>query len=202
MTSTAQTTITLTPPPNPLPPTWARATANSIAEQLRHGWRSHAVKTTLHPTGAPRSPTYNGGATFPPQLPSTYLEHRELYAHGLVEPIDELGVPWIAWHLTQLDLAHALNETGLMRHAIDVDTWLKTQRRGRPADLYLLKPNRHGKPTLRRNADHAPTTVTDAFLAAVQAATLWLPDPRDVDDSLADASPVPNIDEVRRALNA
>ena len=176
-------------PPDPLPETWARAVANSIAAELRRGWRAHTVKRAVSSLGAPiTGRDYAPSRGFPLPAPTTELVSREVYAWGLTEAIPELGVPAIAWHLTQLDLAEALNRRGLMQHAATVDAWLRHKRpqANAPAMLYRLKPNRHGRLTLRLNTDHAPREVAQVFLAAVEAATITVPDPLDVADLIAE----------------
>src|SRR5690606_28580061 len=127
----------------------------------------------------------SGGVPGP--APTSELVSRELYACGLTDPIDALGVPAIAWHVTQLDLAGVMNARDLMPRAARVDVWLRHRpTRGAPPALFLVKPNRHGRATLRLNADHAPRDVAEVFLAAVDAATLCVPDPLDVADLLAE----------------
>src|SRR5690606_24636191 len=97
-------------------------------------------------------------------------------------------VPLLAWHLTQLDLAEALNRNALMQHANMIDAWLKHRPRtaNAPPALYRVKENRHGKLMLRRNSDYAPLEVADVFLTAAGAATVTMPDPDDVADLLAE----------------
>jgi class 3 adenylate cyclase len=131
---------------------------------------------------------YQPGGRVGTPAPTTELVSREVYAVGLTNEIVDLGVPAIAWHLTQLDLAEALNAKGLMQHALTVDRWLKHKppQANQPAALYRVKPNRHGRLTLRLNTDHAPREVAAVFLAAVEAATITVPDPLDVADLLAE----------------
>jgi len=111
-----------------------------------------------------------------------------VYAWGLTDEIPTLGVPALLWHLTQLDLAERLNQRELMRHHETVNAWLrhKPPQAARPASVYLLKANRHGKLNLRRNSDYTPLEVVDVFLAAVDAATVTVPDPLDLGDALAE----------------
>lgn len=195
--------IRTTDPPDPLPTQWARAIANDIAAQLRRGWRASTAKRAITSRGAPiTGRDYHSPGGIPGPTPTTELVSREVYAAGLVDPIPALGVPWLAWHLTQLDLAQALNHRGLMQHATTVDAWLKhkPKRAPRPASVYLLKPNRHGKLMLRRNSDYAPLEVVDAFLAAVDAATITVPDPLDLADALAEWERI-SLEEVLTAAS-
>lgn len=174
-------------PPDPLPEQWVRAVANSIASELRRGWRAHTVKRAI--SSAPiTGKDYHPTGRFTGPAPTWELVSRELYAFGLTDAIPALEVPAIAWHLTQLDLAEVLNARGLMQHAATVDAWLRHKPRtaNQPAALYRLKPNRHGRLMLRRNSDHAPAEVAQVFLAAVEAATITVPDPLDVADLLAE----------------
>ena len=176
-------------PPDPLPETWARAVANSIASELRRGWRAHTVKRAISSTGAPiTGRDYAPAGRLPGPVPTTELVSRELYAWGLTDELPALGVPAIAWHLTQLDLAEALHAKGLMQYADMVDKWLKHKppQANQPAALYRLKENRHGRLTLRLNTDHVPREVAQVFLAAVEAATITVPDPLDVADLIAE----------------
>lgn len=181
--------IRISAPPDPLPEAWARAVANSIASELRRGWRAHTVKRAISSTGAPiTGRDYAPAGRVPGPTPTSELVSRELFACGLTDELPALGVPAIAWHLTQLDLAEALNRRGLMQYAATVDAWLrhKPPTANQPAALYRLKPNRHGRLMLRRNSDHAPAEVAQVFLAAVEAATITVPDPLDVADLLAE----------------
>src|SRR5690606_9608278 len=130
------------------------------------------------------------------------LVSRELFACGLTDELPALGVPAIAWRLTQLDLAEALNRRGLMQHALTVDRWLKHKppQANQPAALYRLKENRHSRLTLRLNTDHAPREVALVFLAAVEAATITVPNPLDVADLLAEWDRI-SLEEVLAAAS-
>lgn len=177
------------PPPDPLPALWARTLANDIAAALRRGWRSHSIKRAISSTGAPiTGRDYTPSSPFTPPTPTSELVSHELYAWGLTDPIPTLEVPAMLWHLTQLDLAETLNASGLMKHAHIVDAWLrhKAVHAPRPASVYLLKPNRHGKLLLRRNSDYTPPEVVEVFDAAARTATVTIPNPEDLDDRLAE----------------
>lgn len=183
--------VQLEAPPDPLPTQWARATANSIAAELRRGWRSSTAKRAISSRGNPiTGRDYAPSASFNTPIENTELLWRDVYQVGLVDPIPTLGVPYIAWHLTQLDLAEAVIKAGLMHHAREVELWLQLKPDpsdgGRPASPYRVRPNRHGAKALRRNTDYAPPAVANVFDAAVTAATIWLPDPLDVADYLAE----------------
>ncbi len=175
-------------PPTPLPETWARARANSIASELRRGWRRHVTSRAITPTGATRSRDYHPSGFIPGPTPTREVISEEVYAWGLTDEIPTLGVPALLWHLTQLDLAEALHKRDLMQHHELVNAWLRHNplHAPRPASVYLLKPNRHGKLMLRRNSDHTPAEVVNVFLAAVEAATVTVPDPLDLEDHLAE----------------
>src|SRR5690606_41973820 len=126
--------------------------ANSLASELRRGWRAHTVKRAISSTGAPiTGRDYAPAGRVPGPAPTSELVSRELFAVGLTDELPALGVPAIAWHLTQLDLAEALNAKGLMQYADMVDKWLKHKppQANQPAALYRLKANRHGRLTLR-----------------------------------------------------
>lgn len=185
-----------TPAPDPLPPTWERTIASSIATELRRGWKRHTKKSTMHPTGAPRGHTYSSAAPaeLPKHLPNTYTEHEEIYAWALIEPTED--VPWLAWHLTQLDLAHALGKANLLQHHEAVQHWLR-RRPGPPPALYVQRPNRHGNLKHRRNAD---PHVIDTFHVAARTATIWVLDPLDVADELAEGGI--SLSELMRVLSS
>lgn len=189
-------------PPNPLPETWARALANSIASELRRGWRRHVTSRAITPTGATRSRDYHPSGFIPGPTPTVEKLSEEVYAWGLTDEIPTLGVPAMLWHLTQLDLAERLNQRELMQHHETVNAWLKHRppQATRPASVYLLKPNRHGKLNLRRNSDYTPLEVVDVFLAAVEAATVTVPDPLDLGDALAEWERI-SLEEVLAAAS-
>lgn len=184
-----QPIVRLEAPPHPLPDAWARSIATSIASELRHGWKSSTARRAINSRGAPiTGRDYQPAGHVPGPTPTSELVSRELYAWALTDEIPALDVPALLWHVTQLDLAQALIERDLMQHAGVVDAWLRHQPRkaNRPPSLYLLKPNRHGRLTLRRNSDYTPLEVVDVFLAAVEAATVTVPDPLDLNDALAE----------------
>src|SRR5690606_37367339 len=102
-------------------------------------------------------------------LPSTYVEHEEVFAWAWIEPTQEH--PWLAWYLNSLDLAQALTTAGLMQHHEDINAWLR-RKPGPTPDLYIERRNRHGNLKLRANA---PQPIIDTFHTAARAATVWLP---------------------------
>lgn len=179
--------VTLTPPPDPLPVTWARAIANDMAATLRRGWRSSTGKTSLVKPITGRD--YRPPKQFESQLPTTEILWTVAYQYGMVEPIPALAVPTLLWFVTQPDFFNAVSRHNLTPHLPTVAEWLKhkppRKGGGRPAALYLVKPNRHGRLNLRRNADYSPVEVTDVFLAGVEAASIWVPDEDDVMEFLA-----------------
>src|SRR5690606_40396893 len=68
-------------PPDPLPETWARAVANSIASELRRGWRAHTVKRAVSSLGAPiTGRDYAPAGRLPGPAPTWELVSRELFA--------------------------------------------------------------------------------------------------------------------------
>ena len=189
--------IHLEAPPNPLPPTWEQTIANSIAEQLRRGWRTHTKKSTMHPTGAPRGHAYSSAAPFdlPKDLPNTYTEHEELFVWAWIEPTTDR--PWLAWYLPQLDLAAALIREGLMQHHELVRAWLR-RRPGPTPDLYAERANRHGNLKHRRNA---PAPIIDTFHTAARAATVWLPTEEQIEEAIREGDRMSPA-ELRRALSS
>lgn len=182
-------TVRYEPAPTPLPETWARAVANSIAAELRRGWRTHTASRAISSIGAPiTGRDYHSSGQVPGPTPTREVISKEIYAWGLTDEIPTLGVPAMLWHLKQLDLADKLFHRELMQHHETVNQWLKHKppRASRPASVYLLKTNRHGKLMLRRNSDYTPAEVVDVFLAAAEAATVTVPDPLDLADALAE----------------
>ena len=66
-------------PPDPLPETWARAVANSIASELRRGWRAHTVKRAVSSLGAPiTGRDYAPAGRVPGPAPTWELVSREV----------------------------------------------------------------------------------------------------------------------------
>lgn len=179
--------MTLTLPPDPLPILWARSIANSIASELRRGWRTTTAKRANHPTGNPTT-RYAPGSIPPPHETTEHL-WTVAYAEGITDPTPD--APYLAWHLRQLDLAEALHRRGLMDHHETVNAWLKYRPASGPTPAaFITRPNRHGHAVLRRNADHTPEVVALSFLAAAEAATVRVPDPIEVDDFIAEHSRV------------
>lgn len=173
--------MTLTPPPTPMPPAWKRAIANALASYIRaHGWRQSRAARALHPTGNPR----NGdgrGSPIPPPAPTTEVLWHLAFAWGVIDPrVDRsahhVGVPMLAWHITQTNaLSH--DDPGAIRV-------LNAVIHATRATPYLVKPNRHGAPTLRRNTEYLPTDAAEALTTAVDTADVWLLDPREYDQTL------------------
>lgn len=175
------------PAPRPLPPAWARVIANDIASHLRRGWRAHTVKRAVSSLGAPiTGRDYTPAGRVPGPAPTSELVSRELFAWGVTDPVPRFGVPVLVWHLTQLDLAQALNERDLMRHAGEIDAWLKRRAPGPRPSVFTLRANRHGTLALRVNVEHATRDIASVFLTAAEAATVTVPDPLDAQDLMAE----------------
>lgn len=175
--------VTLTAPPDPLPVNWHRAIANSIATELRHGWRKHKATRAI---GNTRSRDYHTPGQIPTIEPTTELLYNTPYTEALVVEEPALGIPYLAWELTQLDLAQALNNRGIMHYAKATQTWLGTRpKTGPPPTAFIAKPNRHGQVMLRRNSAYLPESVAQVFDVAATTATIWVPDRDDLLDFLA-----------------
>lgn len=178
---------TATPAPRPLPDAWARSVANSIAEALRKGWRRHVIMRAISCTGDPKGNLYHPSGSIPGPAPASEKVGEVIYQRGLADPVEKLAVPWLVWELTQLDLAAQLIARNLMKHHLEVDEWLRKRPASGPAPApFVLRSNRHGKLTLRRNSEYTPEGVALVFEAAAHAATVWVPDPLDVADALAE----------------
>lgn len=169
-----------------LPQAWTRTIANSIATELRHGWRINKATRAIHPTGAPRTGADKITSGVPKPLPNTEILWAIPYAFALTDPTPALAVPMLAWHLTQTDLAAALLDTDLMQHAEATNRWLHTRPPRGPAPApFTLKTNRHGTLALRVNTEHVTREIATVLEAAATAATVAIPDPLDVNDALA-----------------
>lgn len=175
--------VTLTQPPDPLPTNWHRAIANSIASELRHGWRKHKATRAI---GNTRSRDYHTPGQIPAIEPTTELLYNAPYAGAIVDENPQLDTPYLVWEVTQLDLAAALNARGMMNYARDAQAWLTTRpKTGPPPTAYITRPNRHGRLALRRNSAYTPDPVAMVFDVAVTAATILVPDRDELLDFLA-----------------
>lgn len=186
--------MTLTPPPDPMPPTWNRAIANDIAERLTHdGWGTADQLRAWSFTGNPSGHRYHTPGSIPGVLPTTELLARDLYVWGTIDPNTYPGfnIPPLAYILAQLDLAQAITNredaTTLMHAA---QGWLAKCRRSdrthrTTPHVYRAKPNRHGNHKLQRN-DYALPAEAEAFLIAAGTATVRVLDHADYADAMYD----------------
>lgn len=188
--------MTLSHPPDPLPATWARVIANSIATALRRRdkngepqmWDRYRETRALHPTGNPTGHAYRVPGSIPGPAPTLEIISETYMREGLIDPIPELDVPWMTWKLEQMKLAGALNAAGLMQHHNAVQEWLATRPAAGPPPLpFTIKTNRHGNTSIKLNAG-TPEVVAATFEVAAHAAEVTIRTQQDVDDGIAKAS--------------
>lgn len=178
MTET-QPRLTLTPLEQPLPPNTHRAIANSIAMELRKGWRPNKGTRAI---GNARTGRDYRTQNIPTPHPTLEVLWSQPYAWGVIDPSPALQIPMLAWHVLQLDAASALQSS----HP-EVDVFLRMRpKQGTPPLPFRTRPNRHGTDSLRRNSDYAPLPVAAALLAVATKATVWELDPHEVHDLLGE----------------
>lgn len=176
--------ITTRPAPQPLPPAWARAVANSLtAEFRRTGWQSAKALSVSHPTGNPRAGARTGGSVPSSPLLSRVdlIEHLH-YLRGIVDPTPGLHPP-LAWTITQGTAVGVMQSKPSLIEPLNA--LLSKDRWDQP---FRTAPNRHGRPTLR-TGDMLTPEEAEAILTVTSAARVVVIDENDYWDAVAEDFP-------------